>query len=155
MICVSGKGRRQAVVPLTQQVGDALATYIKDHRPRPTPMQCLSGHSLRIEPSVTPLPSVSAIVARAMRRVGINCSGETRSSSYPPSLCGQQYVAAGSILQDIAGMLRHGSLLNTEIYAKVDVLTLRQIAQPWPEVKACSLRRCKRIWLCAELWDSG
>jgi hypothetical protein len=95
MICVSGKGRRQAVVPLTQQVGDALATYIKDHRPRPTPMQCLSGHSLRIEPSVTPLPSVSAIVARAMRRVGINCSRETRSSSYPPSLCGQQYVAAG------------------------------------------------------------
>jgi oligoribonuclease (3'-5' exoribonuclease) len=68
---------------------------------------------------------------------------------WPAVCCG------GSILQDIAGMLRHGSLLTTEIYAKVDVLTLRQIAQPWPEVKACSLRRCKRIWLCAELWDSG
>ena len=34
MICVSGKGRRHAVLPLTQEVGDALAAYIKDHRPQ-------------------------------------------------------------------------------------------------------------------------
>ena len=43
----------------------------------------------------------------------------------------------GVSLQDIAGVLRHRSLLATEIYANVDVLTLRQIAQPWPDVKAC------------------
>jgi integrase/recombinase XerD len=34
-------------------------------------------------------------------------------------------------------VLRHRSLLTTEIYAKVDVVTLRQIAQSWPEVKTC------------------
>jgi hypothetical protein len=33
----------------------------------------------------------------------------------------------GVSLQDIAGVLRHRSLLATEIYANVDVLTLRQI----------------------------
>jgi site-specific recombinase XerD len=40
-------------------------------------------------------------------------------------------------LQEIAGVLRHRSVATTKIYAKVDVITLRQVAQPWPEVKAC------------------
>jgi integrase/recombinase XerD len=43
----------------------------------------------------------------------------------------------GASLQDIAGVLRHRSTATTEIYAKVDVVALRQIAQPWPEVKPC------------------
>jgi site-specific recombinase XerD len=40
----------------------------------------------------------------------------------------------GASLKDIAGILRHSSIQTTQIYAKVDVLALRQIAQPWPEV---------------------
>ena len=43
----------------------------------------------------------------------------------------------GASLQDIAGILRHRSIATTEIYAKVDVISLRQIAQPWPEVQPC------------------
>jgi integrase len=33
-ICVSGKGRRQTLMPLTQEIGDAIASYIKDGRPQ-------------------------------------------------------------------------------------------------------------------------
>jgi site-specific recombinase XerD len=40
----------------------------------------------------------------------------------------------GSSLQDIATILRHSSIETTQIYAKVDIPSLRQIAQPWPEV---------------------
>jgi site-specific recombinase XerD len=43
----------------------------------------------------------------------------------------------GASLQDIASILRHHSIETTEIYAKVDVATLQQIAQPWPEVQTC------------------
>jgi site-specific recombinase XerD len=43
----------------------------------------------------------------------------------------------GASLQDIAAILRHRSIETTQIYAKVDVTTLRQIAQPWPEVQSC------------------
>jgi len=43
----------------------------------------------------------------------------------------------GASLQDIATILRHRSTETTEIYAKVDVDSLREIAQPWPEVPPC------------------
>jgi site-specific recombinase XerD len=44
----------------------------------------------------------------------------------------------GASLQDIAVLLRHRSIETTQIYAKVDVTALRQIAQPWPaEVSSC------------------
>jgi site-specific recombinase XerD len=43
----------------------------------------------------------------------------------------------GASLQDIAAILRHRSIETTQIYAKVDVTTLRQIAQAWPEVQPC------------------
>lgn len=43
----------------------------------------------------------------------------------------------GASLQDIAAVLRHCSITTTQIYAKVDVIALRQIAQPWPEEESC------------------
>jgi integrase/recombinase XerD len=39
----------------------------------------------------------------------------------------------GASLEDIAPVLRHRSIETTEIYAKVDIMALRQIAQPWPK----------------------
>jgi integrase/recombinase XerD len=43
----------------------------------------------------------------------------------------------GASLQDIAVLLRHSSVETTQIYAKVDIALLQQIAQPWPEVSSC------------------
>ncbi len=135
MICVSGKGRRQAVLPLTQEVGDALAAYIKDHRPQ-ADTDAVFVRSFAPYRAFNASTSVSAIVARAMRRVGINCSKRGAAHILRHSVASSM-LRQGVSLQDIAGVLRHRSLLTTEIYAKVDVLTLRQIAQPWPEVEAC------------------
>jgi len=135
MIRVSGKGRRQTVLPLTQEVGDALAAYIKDHRPQ-ADTDAVFVRSFAPYRAFSDSTSVSAIVARAMRRVGINCSKRGAAHILRHSVASSM-LRQGVSLQDIAGVLRHRSLLTTEIYAKVDVLTLRQIAQPWPEVKAC------------------
>ena len=134
-ICVSGKGRRQTLMPLTQEIGDAIASYIQDGRPQTTvdtlfirsraPFRALANHC-----------AISMIVAQAMRRAGVICPSRGAAHVLRHSVASSM-LRHGSSLQEIAGVLRHRSIATTEIYAKVDVLTLRQIAQPWPEVKSC------------------
>jgi len=43
----------------------------------------------------------------------------------------------GASLQELSALLRHRSIETTQIYAKIDVTALQQIAQPWPEVWPC------------------
>jgi site-specific recombinase XerD len=134
-IHVSGKGRRQTLLPLTQEIGDAIVTYIQDGRPQTAadtlfirmyaPFRALAGHA-----------AISIIVAQAMRRAGVTCPSRGAAHVLRHSVASSM-LRQGSSLQEIAGVLRHRSITTTEIYAKVDVVTLRQIAQPWPEVKSC------------------
>lgn len=132
-ICVSGKGRRQTLMPLTQEMGDAIVDYIKDGRPHTTvdtlflrsraPFRALANHC-----------AVSMIVIQAMRRAAVTCPSRGAAHVLRHSVASSM-LRQGSTLQDVADVLRHRSVATTEIYAKVDVLTLRQIAQPWPGVK--------------------
>ncbi len=135
MICVSGKGRRQPVLPMTQEVGDALATYVKDHRPQ-ADTDAMFVRSCAPYRAFTGSTSISIIVARAMRCVGIECPKPGAAHVLRHSVASSM-LRGGVPLQEIAAVLRHRSLLTTEIYAKVDVVSLRQIAQPWLEVKTC------------------
>jgi len=134
-IQVSGKGRRQAWLPLTQEVGHAVVAYLQDGRPRTdtdvlfirarAPFRAFASHS-----------AISVIVARAMRRAGIKCPSRGAAHVLRHSAA-SSLLRQGASLQDIAAILRHRSIETTQIYAKVDVPTLRQIAQPWPEVRPC------------------
>ena len=134
-IAVSGKNRRQTLMPLTQEIGDAIASYIKDGRPQTTveslfirsraPFRALANHC-----------AVSMIAAQAMHRAGVVCPSRGAAHVLRHSVASSM-LRQGASLQEIARVLRHRSTTTTEIYAKVDVITLRQIAQPWPEVKSC------------------
>ena len=134
-IRVSGKGRRQTLLPLTQEIGDAIATYIKDGRPQTgadtlfirsrAPFRALASHC-----------AISVVVARAMRRAGVTCP--SRGAAHVlRHFVASSMLRQGASLQEIAVILRHRSITTTEIYAKVDVVALQQIAQPWPGVKPC------------------
>lgn len=134
-IQVSGKGRRQAQMPLTQEVGDALVVYLQDGRP-PTDTDVLFIRSRAPFRAFKSHSAVSVIVAQAMRRAGINRGGRGAAHVLRHSAA-TSMLRQGASLQDIATILRHRSIETTEIYAKVDVATLRQIAQPWPRVQTC------------------
>jgi site-specific recombinase XerD len=135
MIRVSGKGRRETVLPLSQEVGDALAAYIKDHRP-PANTDAVFVRASAPYRAFNESGAISIMVARAMRSVGIECSKPGAAHVLRHSVASSM-LREGVSLQEIAAVLRHRSLLTTEIYAKVDVVSLRQVSQPWPEVTAC------------------
>jgi len=134
-IHVSGKGRREARLPLTRELGDALVTYLTHGRPE-TDTDVVF---VRSRPPFRPFRShcaVSVIVDRAFTRAGV-----TRPSRGAAHLLRHSVATAmlrhGASLHDVAALLRHRSVTTTEIYAKVDVTALRMIAQPWPEVPSC------------------
>lgn len=134
-ISVSGKSHRQILMPMTQEIGDAIASYISDGRPQTTvdvvfvrsraPFRALANHC-----------AISMLAAQAMQRAGVVCPSRGAAHVLRHSIASSMLLH-GASLQEIAGVLRHRSTATTEIYAKVDVVTLRQIAQPWPEVKPC------------------
>jgi len=129
---VSGKGRRQTRLPLTQEVGDAIVDYMQHGRPQ-TEIDLLFIRSRAPFRAFASNKTVSTIVARAMRQAGVTCPGRGAAHVLRHSVA-TSMLRQGASLQDIATVLRHRSIETTKIYAKVDVATLRQIAQPWPEV---------------------
>ena len=134
-IQVSGKGRCQTRLPLTKEIGDAIATYLKDGRPQ-TDTDRLFVRSLAPFRALTYHCAISEIVNRAMRRAGVTCPSRGAAHILRHSAASSM-LRQGASLQEIAVILRHRSIKTTEIYAKVDVSALRQIAQPWPEVEPC------------------
>ena len=134
-VYVSGKGRRQTRLPLTQEVGDAVLDYIQHGRPQ-TETDVLFLRSCAPFFPFSSSVAVSNMVARAMRRAGVRCRVRGAAHVLRHSVA-TSMLRQGASLQDIASILRHRSIETTQIYAKVDVATLRDIAQPWPEVQPC------------------
>lgn len=134
-IRVAGKGRRQTLLPMTQEVGDAIVAYLMNGR-HPIDNDTLF---IRSRAPFGPFAShcaISMIVAQSMRRAGVRCPSRGAAHVLRHSVASSM-LRQGASLQDIAVVLRHRSIATTEIYAKVDVAALRQIAQPWPEVTSC------------------
>jgi site-specific recombinase XerD len=134
-IHLAGKERRQTRLPLTQEIGDAIVTYLEDGRAQTdsdrlfirarSPFRGFASHC-----------AISIIVKRAMRRAGVSCPKRGAAHVLRHSVASSM-LRQGASLQEIGDILRHRSIETTAIYAKVDVIALRQIAQTWPEVQSC------------------
>ncbi len=134
-IRVSGKGRRQAMLPLTQEIGDALVNYIKDDR-SPSDTDAVFVRSIAPYTAFADSSTVSVLVRAAMRRAGVTTHSKGAAHVFRHSVASSM-LRQGASLQEISVLLRHRSIETTQIYAKVDVLALSEIAQPWPEVTSC------------------
>jgi integrase len=96
------------------------------------PMRCLSVAARRFAPSKVLLPfpisSTRPCAALVVVRPSRGAAHLLRHSLATSMLW------QGASPEDIGAVLLHSSAETTQIYAKVDIPTLREIAQPWPEV---------------------
>jgi site-specific recombinase XerD len=132
-LLVRGKGRRDVQLPLPQDAGDAVLDYLEHERPRVTidriflcanaPFRALRSGG-----------AVSDIVRGALRTSGIE-NPPSRGANLIRHTTATTMLRAGATLDEIGTILRHKSPDTTAHYAKVDVATLQQIAQPWPGFK--------------------
>lgn len=132
---VIGKGRCEARLPLPQDAGNALLAYLEQRRPVvPRPQVFL--RSMAPYDSFSCPSAITCIVRRAITRAGI-INAPTRGARLLRHSVATSMLRAGATLEVIGTVLRHRSLDTTAHYAKVDVATLREVAQPWPECAAC------------------
>lgn len=126
----AAKTRRARVLPLPPAVGEALVAYL--HVRPSTP----SSHVF-VRIGVREGEAVTPSVVRCAVRLGYHRAG------LPPSVTGThclrhtvatRLVNAGAALKEVADVLGHLSLDTTAVYAKVDLVRLRSVAMPWPEV---------------------
>ncbi len=132
---VKGKSQREAVLPLPQDVGDAIVAYLKRGRPRSDSTRVF----LTVMAPTRPFASsaaVSDIVRFALARAGIR-NPPNRGAHLLRHSAATAMLRAGSSLDTIATVMRHRSSDTTAYYAKVDVAMLREIAQPWPGKASC------------------
>lgn len=133
-ISVAGKNRRRCLLPLPQDVGDALIAYLE----RARPISATRKVFVRDRPphdEFTGSTSISRIVKRALLRVGIV---RPRSGAHLlRHSAAFRLLLEGASLEGIGALLRHASLDTTAIYAKVDLKALSQICQPWPTEVSC------------------
>jgi site-specific recombinase XerD len=132
-ISVCGKGRRQELLPLPQEVGDTLLLYLNQGRPS---LQVPEVFTTVLAPlRALTRASVTHIVRSALRRAGvkspINGAHVLRHSAATAML------RQGASLAEVSAVLRHRSPMTTAHYAKVDFGLLSEIAQPWPGRQSC------------------
>lgn len=134
-IRVCGKSHRETRLPLTNEVGNAIVSYLKGGRP-PTDSDVLF---IRAVAPFRPFSShtpVSTMVAKRMDQAAVTRPSRGAAHLLRHSVA-TSLLRQGASLQDIASLLRHRSIETTQIYAKVDIPALREVIQPWPMVQSC------------------
>lgn len=127
---IRGKGARRDRLPLPVDVGEAIVAYLAGGRPQ---VACRAVF-LRVHAPITAMTysNVSELVRRACRRAGITpvSAHRLRHSAATTML------RSGASLNEIGQVLRQSRPATTAMYAKVDRVALRALAQPWPGAAA-------------------
>jgi site-specific recombinase XerD len=126
---VRGKARRTDRLPLLVEVGETLTAWLR-RRPATTSRRVFVTTRA---PIVVIRPS---LVSESLRRVCRRCGVEVIGAHRLRHGLATDMLARGASLIEVGQVLRHRDIATTAIYAKVDLDTLRRLAQPWPAVQA-------------------
>lgn len=122
---VRGKGS-EGRLPLPHDVGEAVAHYLREGRPRSTSPRIFL-------PACAPFHELSPkAVVKIVRRAAVRAGLPPLAAHRLRHTAGTAMLRKGASLAEIAHVLRHRSLDTTAIYAKVDRRALRALARRWP-----------------------
>lgn len=126
---IRGKGPRSDRLPIPCDVGEALATYLQHARPC-----CLTRRVfVRIKAPCQGFSS-SVAICNIVHRALVRAQIETchKGAHLLRHSLATHMLREGASLAEIGEILRHQLPTTTELYTKVDIISLKSVAQPWP-----------------------
>lgn len=129
-IKVLGKSSKRDRLPLLQDVGEAISTYLCNGRPQCSTRYVFVRTIAPFEPFSSSC-SVANVVRNALRRADLQ--PPRKGSHLLRRSFATMMLQGGASLTEIGQILRHQKADTTAIYAKVDLRRLRPIGRPWPE----------------------
>jgi len=126
---VRGKGGPHNEFPLSLEVGEAIAAYLREGRPLSTSRRIFLRAKAPIR-GFQGASSVSSVVRHSLKRAGINAP-TCGAHQFRHGLA-TEMLRQGASLDEISAVLGHRHPQTTTIYTKVDVEALRSLALPWP-----------------------
>ncbi len=128
LIIRAGKTKRERVLPLPNDIGRCIVRYLKRARPLSDHRSLFIRHRAPFTP-LTPF-TVSWIAGCRLKQAGIQA---VRFGSHIfRHSAATQMVRRGASFKEVADILGHQRLQTTNIYAKLDLANLQQVALPWP-----------------------
>lgn len=125
----SSKSLRERSLPLTKDVGQALANYLREGRPKNPSRFVFLQHVSPHHPLATS-GAISYIVRQAFTRAGLKLP-RMGAHVFRHSVA-TKMICSGASFKEIADILGHKSIDTTGIYAKLDVASLASVVLPWP-----------------------
>lgn len=126
-VVIVGKGNRSERLPLPDEIGAAIAAYLRRGRPADA-----EGRSVfvRVHAPHRPLTTggVTMIVFDGAQRAGLPRMHAHRLRHTAATAM----LQGGAPLAEVGQVLRHRSAMSTAIYAKVDHAALAALVRPWP-----------------------
>jgi integrase/recombinase XerD len=127
---VRSKSRREQLLPMSADVGAAIAAYLQQGRPASKDRHVFLRSMAPIRALMPGSDAIGTIVRYALQRAQVDAPH--RGSHQFRHALAVRMLQGGASLNEIGEVLRHQSPQTTSIYARVDISALRSLALPWP-----------------------
>jgi integrase/recombinase XerD len=135
------KQRKSQTYPLTTEVGNALLRYLKEVRPRCAHREVLL--TLRRPYRPVSVGALSTMTQKLQKRLGLKL--KRYGSHALRHACATHLLAQGLTLKEVGDHLGHVSEAATRIYAKVDLVGLREVAALDVRPLVACIEQCEQI----------